>query len=573
MIAVVGRILKWIGALTVAFILLIVVLAVSIHESLPEKMVLQVDFRDGTTEYIGDHPLALIQKGNRLDIRRQVETILKAAADDRVVGLIGRVGGARMSLAHVQEISDAIRVFRESDKPSVAFAESIGGLAAANASYLLATAFENIKLQPSGSVGLVGLSVEHPFFRGSLDSLGVIPSFGKREAYKTGPNLFTEAGFTEAHREAAEALLSGHFEQLVAGVANGRDVDQLKVRSWIDAAPLSAQAALSEGAVDQLAYLDEVRSAFAGASEPTIVDLADYAQHSSAEGVEVALVHAVGTIVPGKSTYDPVGESNTVGSDTIVEAIRDALDSGAPAIVLRVDSPGGAYSAADAIWRATRLAQESSVPVIVSMSSVAASGGYLISTHADHVIAQPGTITGSIGVWGGKFVMRDMWRKIGVTFDSVHFGPQARFSSTLTDFSESERMRFEAQLDRVYDAFVAQVSDGRNLLRQKVSALAQGKVWTGQQAQEVGLVDEIGGYAAAIEVARDLLGLAPDTDIQFVIYPKPKDLAERIIEGDWESLKTKNDLSLGRTAIAIAGRITSVVALAVWAPWVEGFLY
>ncbi|HCK10950.1 MAG TPA: signal peptide peptidase SppA, partial [Candidatus Latescibacteria bacterium] len=185
-----------------------------------------------------------------------------------------------------------------------------------------------------------------------------------------------------------------------------------------------------------------------------------------------------------------------------------------------MDSPGGAYSAADAIWRATRLAQESSVPVIVSMSSVAASGGYLISTHADHVIAQPGTITGSIGVWGGKFVMRDMWRKIGVTFDSVHFGPQARFSSTLTDFSESERMRFEAQLDRVYDAFVAQVSDGRNLLRQKVSALAQGKVWTGQQAQEVGLVDEIGGYAAAIEAARVLLGLAPDTDIQFVIYPK-----------------------------------------------------
>lgn len=560
-----GRILMFIGAGTVALFVLLVIVALRADEPLPDRMALEVDLRKGLTEHTGDHPIAMLRSRRRLTVRELVTTIERAAGDDRVEALVGRLSGVRLSLAHVQELADAVTAFRASGKPTFVFAETLGGLTPANGAYLLASAFEAVHLQPSGSVGLVGLSAEHPFLAGTLDSLGIVPVFGKRQRYKHGPNVFTENAFTADHRESVDALLSDQFDQLVDGIAEGRGVSPEAVRQWIDDGPHTAQEALADGLVDNLSYVDGVHARM---GETERVPIERYAAGSGdAGGTRVALIYAVGTITTGKSRTSPLGESESVGSDTVVEAFRQVLEDGdARAVLLRVDSPGGSYVASDAIWRATRLAQAEGLPVVVSIASSGASGGYLIATHADRVIAQPGTLTGSIGVWAGKFVTRDFWQRLGVTWDDVAIGAHARLGSSLSDFTPAEREQFDAQLDRVYGAFTAQVGEGRELDSDRLDAAAEGRVWTGRQAVGRGLVDRLGGFPAAIEEIRMLLGLDPDAPVDLKVYPKPRDLADQILEGDWASVRGSTvlptDLGAGidRVRELVAGPIT-------WTPW------
>ena len=574
----IGRILKWIGACTLILVALLVYVVLTSDEHLPEAMVLEVDFRRGVVEHIPDHPLALLRGRSRLSVREQVLALSRAASDDRVLGLMGRVGGVLMSLAHIQELADAVAAFRRSGKPTLAFAESIGGLSPANGSYLLASAFQEIRLQPSGSVGLVGLAIEHPFIRGTLDSLGIVPAFGIREDYKNAPNTFTEEGFTAKHLEATKSLLKDQFDQLVAGVARGRGVEEGKVRTWVDQGPHTAQAALAGGLVDELSYIDEARKVFASSSvDQEMVPLKTYAQGvEEGQGTRIAVIYGAGTITSGRSRYHVVGESQSVGSDTLVDAFKDATeDPDVEAILFRVDSPGGSYVASDAIWHATRLAQEKGIPVVVSMASFAASGGYLVATHADRVVAQPGTITGSIGVWAGKFVTRNFWKKLGVTWDEVSFGKQARLGSSLSDFAPEERRRFDSQLNRVYDAFVSQVADGRDLSRERAESAARGRVWTGRQAKAHGLVDQLGGFLTALSATRELLGLDEDADVSLVVFPKPRDLTERILEGDWEELRFGNGQELSVQALlGMRGHLAELLSgPSTWAPWLEGIVH
>jgi protease IV len=571
----IGKVLKWIGAITVVCVLLLVYAVWSFEEDLPETMILEVDFRKGAVEYVGDHPLASL-RGDHLTVREQVAAITRAGLDDRVLGLIGRIGGARMSLAHVQEYADAISVFRASGKPAIAFAESIGGLVPANGSYLLATAFEEIRMQPSGGVGLVGLAVEHPFLKGTLDSLGIEPVFGKREDFKLAPNLFTEDGFTEDHLHATRRLLSDQFSQLVEGVARGRQVDTTTVVAWIDEGPFDAQTAFAKGLIDELSYLDEARKRFRGDGETEFIALKDYTETLDVvSGASVGVIYGVGTITSGASIYDPVGDSQTAGSDTIVEAFEEAIEANVEAIIFRVDSPGGSYVASDAVWRATRLAQERGIPVVVSMGAAAASGGYLVSTHADRIIAQPGTITGSIGVWAGKFLTPKLWQRLGVSWDTVSLGKRASMFSSLKDFSPEERAYFDAELDRVYDAFTAQVGDGRDIDPNPLDAVARGRVWTGKEARENGLVDVLGGFSTSLIVTRELLGLQSDAELDVVVFPKPKELAERLLEGDWEVLT--EDYASGFSIDQLSSRVGDLKSLlagpVAWAPWINVIRY
>jgi protease-4 len=559
---------------TVLLIALVIVIAVNSGEDLPDKMILEVDFRQGVVEHIPDHPLAELRGSRRLGIREQTLALLEAASDDRVVGVIGRIGSARMSLAHVQELGEAVFSIREAGKPTVAFAETIGGLVPANGSYLLATAFEEINLQASGGVGFVGLAVEHPFVKGALDSLGIKASFGKRENYKNSPNLFTEDAFTPDHLEATRSLLSDQFDQLVTGVAKGREVTEADVLGWVNEGPHSAQAAVASGLVDALSYGEEVYGALtARTGDAEKVELDEYASLlEKREGTRVALIYGVGAIGSGRSRYDPLSEALSVGSDTVTDAFKAATDDpDVKAILFRIDSPGGSYVASDAIWHATRLAQAKGIPVVVSMSSAAASGGYLVSTHADRIVAQPGTITGSIGVFAGKFVTRAFWSKLGVQWDEVYFGKHAGLGSSLADFSDEERQRFDAELDRVYDAFVGQVADGRVISRQDAFDRAKGRIWTGRQAQEKGLVDTLGGFPAAVASIREILDLEPEADVSLAIYPKPKDLSERILEGDWEGLSIGSDS--GSSVLPILKTVNrlreSISGTMVWTPWLS----
>src|SRR5262249_14198507 len=304
-------------------------------------------------------------------------------------------------------------------------------------------------------------------------------------------------------RKAASQLVASQFGQIVRGIAEARKLPEDQVRAIVDQAPLSAQQALDAHLVDGLAYRDEGHAKFeSGGGTPTPLPLLRYLGRAGpppARGDVVALIHGVGTVQRGKSGVDPLSGDVSMGSDTVGSAFRSAVDdSDVRAILFRIDSPGGSYVASDTIWREVSRARAAGKPVVVSMGNVAASGGYFVAMPADRIVAQPGTITGSIGVFSGKMILPAFWEKLGVPWDEVHTGTNATMWSSLSDFSPSERARFDAELDRVYDDFTSKAAEGRKLPKERVLEIAQGRVWTGEDALGIGLVDALGGYGEAM---------------------------------------------------------------------------
>jgi len=427
-----------------------------------------------------------------------------------------------------------------------------------NGAYYLASGFDRIYLQPSGMVGLVGLAAEHPFLKGTLEKLGLEPRFHRRDEYKTAVNLFTETAFTDAHRRATTALMQGWLDQLVTGISVSRGLPADRVRELVDRGPFSAKEALAAGLVDRLAYADEIRGEIAGKGAERI-DIGDYVSwtREAPRGRGVALVFGEGMILSGPSRYDAVSGDVTLGSDTVVKAFESAAESkDVAALVFRVNSPGGSYVASDAILRAVRKAKSAGKPVVISMGNVAASGGYMVAAYGDRVFAQPGTITGSIGVYGGKFLTREMWAKLGVTWDGVYLGNHAGLASGLRDFSDEQRALFERHLNESYDAFTAIVADGRGLDARAVEAAAGGRAWTGEDAQRLGLVDELGGLQAALAAARELGGLPPDAAVR--VFPKERSLVELILE---EGLGGMAAGALGDTIVRLQETLRPVLTL------------
>ncbi len=472
-----------------------------------------------------------------------VRALDRAAADDRVVAVVARVGTAPMGLAGIQELRDAVTRFRESGKPAIAYADTFGEWRAANAAYYLATAFERVYLQPSGDVSLTGLLYETPFYRGLLEKLDVVPRMGKRYEYKNAANSFTETEYTEAHREALQALADSQFGQIVRGIAEARQLAEDEVHRLSARSPLLGREALEAGLVDELAYRDaayaELEERFADAE---LVPLARYSRSERSArwtaatgwGRKVALIYGVGAVARGESGYDPLLGEQTMGSETVAQAFRDAVDDeGVEAILFRVSSPGGSYVASDTIWREMVRAREAGKPVIVSMGDVAASGGYFVAMAADAIVAQPGTVTGSIGVYGGKLISRGLWSKAGISWDDVATSESARIWSGNHDFDAGGWQRIEASLDRIYDDFTAKVADGRSLTRAAVHEIARGRVWTGEDALERGLVDELGGYRVAMRRVREAIGVDEDADLTVEEFPRPKTPFELLSEGRW----------------------------------------
>ena len=415
------------------------------------------------------------------------------------------------------------------------FRSAFGESGPGNGAYYLATAFDEIYVQPSGDVGLTGLMAETPFLRGTLDKLGIVPRFSARGKYKTAVNMFTERRFTEAHREAASQLVASQFGQIVRGIAEARKLSEDDVRAIVDQAPLSAQQALDAHLLDGLAYRDEVYAKFeSGGEKPTRIPLLRYLDRAgppSAPGDTVALIHGVGTVQRGKSGVDPLSGDVSMGSDTVSAAFRSAVeDDDVRAIVFRIDSPGGSYVASDTIWREVSRARAAGKPVIVSMGNVAASGGYFVAMPADRIVAQPGTITGSIGVFSGKMLLGAFFDKLGITFDEVHAGANATMWSSLQDFTPGQKARFEAELDRVYNDFTSKAAQARKTTPEKIDEVAQGRVWTGAQAKERGLVDTLGSFDDALKSAARRAKLAADGDYRVsYIEPEPGRLA-RLLE-------------------------------------------
>jgi protease-4 len=471
-----------------------------------------------------------------------------------VRALVARVGGGRspLGLARAQELRDAIGAFRSHGKLAVAWAETFGELGRGSVPYYLATAFDEVWLQPSGDVGLTGIAAEVPFLRGALDKAGITPELAQRHEYKNAANTFTERGFTAAHREATEHLVRSVTDQLVAGIAAGRNLDASRVRALIDQAPpLFARDALDAGLVDRLGYRDEVYAAVRDhvGADAVLQHLARYARSKRASrrdrlgGVEamrgrgrgraglaqrvarpsreaLALVHVTGPIHLGRSGRQPFTRGSA-GSDTVTSALRAATKAqDVKAIVLRVSSPGGSYVASDAIWRQVALTRQAGKPVVVSMGDVAASGGYFVSMGADVIVAEPATLTGSIGVVAGKPVIGHLVDRLGIGHEGVAAARHGLMFSMLRGFSEEQWQRLNAWLDRIYDDFVAKVAEGRGLPAERAGEVARGRVWTGADAKQHGLVDELGGLDAAIDVAKERAGLPPSAEPGLVAYPK-----------------------------------------------------
>jgi len=493
-------------------------------------LILELDLSDGLAEGPPQDPLSALLTMRRMRLPDLLEGLKRASTDDRVRALVVKVGGSRIGLAKIQDLREAILNFRQSGKLTVAWAETFGEFARGNSPYYLATGFDRIYLQPSGTLGLTGVAVEQVFLHGALEKLGIDFQSAKRHEYKSAADPLTETGFTGPAREAVGRLTESVTEQLAAGIAEGRHKTAEQARELLAQGPFLAQQALDEGLVDGLGYRDEVYDQLhkeAGSDAMLLylqryqrlhplADLSRRLQRNPRERF-VAMVYAQGAIRHGRSGRGPGGGG--MGSDTMAAALRAAgADERARAIVLRVNSPGGSATASDVIWREVVRIRAAGKPVVVSMGDVAASGGYLISAPADVIVAQPGTITGSIGVILGKPVLREMFGRAGVSTDTVAEGTNATMFSSSRPFSDSEWDRINVWLDAVYADFTDKVASGRRMTHDRVHELARGRVWTGADAVANGLADETGGMSNAIAIARKRAGLPDDAPVR--VYPR-----------------------------------------------------
>ncbi|SPM32830.1 signal peptide peptidase SppA [Mycobacterium rhizamassiliense] len=514
------------------------------HHGVPSGCVLELSLRTLPPETTGLDPLSIITGGGRgITLRDAVAAIHRAADDPRVAGLIARVQLDASPAAAVQELREAIAAF-SAVKPSLAWAETYPG----TLSYYLASAFGEVWMQPSGTVGLIGFASNATFLRGALDKAGIEAEFIAKGEYKSAANLFTEGGFTDSHREAVTRMLESLQGQVWQAIAGSRNIDSGGLDALADRAPLLRDDAVAAGLVDRIGFRDEAHARMA-----ELVGVEDYSPESSdSEGKPprlnlvryagasrpwpmppvpsipgrkpkptLAVVTLEGPIVNGRGgrQFLPIGNSSA-GGDTIAAALREAAaDDSVSAIVLRVESPGGSVTASETIWREVTRARERGKPVVVSMGSVAASGGYYVAMNADAIVANPATITGSIGVITGKLVIRDLKERYGVASDAVRTNANADAWSMDTPFTPEQRAHREAEADLFYTDFVERVAQGRNMTTDAVDAVARGRIWTGADALERGLVDELGGLRTAVRRAKVLAGLDEDTDVRIVSFP------------------------------------------------------
>ncbi|MDO5502246.1 MAG: signal peptide peptidase SppA [Actinomycetia bacterium] len=501
-----------------------------------ERVLLELDLGRGLAEAAPSNPLEAIRALRTPLLRTLVEHLRKAQTDDTVVGLIGILHGGGLTLAQSDELRSAVQAFRESGKPTLAYSPAFGELGEGNVGYHLATAFEEIWLEPAGSLGLIGFTGGATFLRGTFDKLGIEPEFGQRYEYKSAADTYLRKEFTEPHREMATRLIESATEQLVADVATDRGLSVEAVREALAAGPLTPDDALARALVDHLGHRDQAYAAMrarVGVEEPTLryVERQGVSRFSAlmeqlpkpGGRPRIAVIEAIGGINVGHAAPGPGGRS--VGSDTLGAALRAAAkDKNVAGVVLRIDSPGGSAIASDCIRRDIQQVRAAGKPVVASMASVAASGGYYIAMPCDRIVAAPGTITGSIGVLGGKLVVTGLLEKVGINQELIAGSPRADLFSWLTPFDQDDWEVVDAWLDRIYDDFTTKAAADRDMSVEDLRAVARGRVWTGADAQQHGLVDRLGGLGDAVEETCSLLSVTPD-DVQVVPFPKPHPLA------------------------------------------------
>ncbi len=455
--------------------------------------------------------------------------IQKAKVDSRIKSLVLQVGYLQCDWAKVNEIREAILDFRKTGKKAYAYIEEAPEF---DKEYFLATACDRIVLHPLGFMGINGIGGYIPFFKRTLDKLGIEAEIEHVEEYKTAYNMFTENGFTPAHREMMESLYSDLYSHYVKGIAEARGKTEEEIRGLIDHGTFHGEQALEAGLVDNLLYWDEFEDILKDKGKKLYkITHQKYAKIKPTSlgifrGKKIALIYGIGPIHTGEGAYQ------TMGGSTIARALRRVRkDKSIAAVVFRVDSPGGSAVGSDVIWREVYLTKKEK-PIVVSMSDMAGSGGYWVSMAADKIVAQPQSLTGSIGVISGKFNMARLYEKLGITSEKITYGKRADLYSSHRGLTSEERELLKKEILWIYDQFLAKVADGRNMSKEEVDRIGKGRVWTGSQAKEHGLVDELGGLSRAIELAKELAGIPAEEGVRLVVWPKKLSLWE-VLMGRW----------------------------------------
>jgi protease-4 len=529
---------------------ILVLIGLARGPSIPDEATLVLRPGGALRERVADDLVGQLMGRDDDTVAALVSSLRLARRDDRIRNVLLIPSTLELPYwAKVQELRDALLDFRTSGKQVIAFLE-FGG----DREYYLATAADRIYLLPTSSLDLVGVASYEVFLRGLFDRFGASPEFVAIGAYKTAPNQFTEKRMTPAHREMSESLNRDVYEQLVQGIATARRKSPDEVRALLDQGPFAPEDALRAGLVDDLAYVDQlddhVPALRTGDDEDRRVESDIYRRVRPASlGIRpqsrIALLYAVGTIVSGRSGYDAIN-GETIGSDTLVEQIRTIrADESFAAVILRVDSPGGSAVASDVIWRELTLLRDAtpSRPLITSMSDVAASGGYYIGMAADSIVAQPATLTGSIGIYSGKIAVGGTAERLGVTTETVKNGANADIYSPFAPFTPPQREKLLDYMQSFYDGFVEKAAMSRRTTPQRIDSVARGRVWTGAQAKEQGLVDAVGGLDVAIALARAQAKIPVDEDVELVVFPPRRTFYEVLTQelggaraGGWSTL-------------------------------------
>ena len=530
---------RWLIRIVAAAVALLVIALISqsISHRVRPGSALVVTFKGpvverGTTNFLG----MLSPRETPLNIMRVALT--KGAKDPRISGLVIKIIDTEMELAQAQEIAALIRKFKESGKWTAAYVETAGEMSPGNLPYLVAAATGDVSLMPEGELDLVGVGVREVFARGTLDWLGVRPNFASIGKYKSAANMFTEKDFTPGQREEDEGLVNGMFDQIVSETSQERGISADQMRAIVDQAPLNADLSLKTHMVERLEYDDQFteRMKHRDGSTHRLLNFTDYVRPSMISGFgsqnEIAVIYCDGEIVRGESGGIGLTGTEMAASDDLDEAFKKARDDDSiRAVILRVDSPGGSVIGSELIRHAAELTAHRK-PIVVSMSGYAASGGYWVSMPAAYIVAEPGTITGSIGVLGGKFNLGPAAQKIYVNTGAITRGANVGMFDEFTDFTPGQMKIFQDQLlGDTYQQFLKVVADGRHMSVDNVNTIAQGRVWTGQQAEQNKLVDKLGGFSDALAEAKTLAKLPADQEVALIELPEQAGLLSRLVDG------------------------------------------
>lgn len=463
-----------------------------------------------------------------------ITTLDHAARDKNVKGILLTIEGNALKLATTQEIRDALKAFKTSGKFIYTYTDTFGEISNGTKNYYLAAATTKIWMMPMGTLNLLGISLEVPFAKKALENLKIQPQVGRREEYKGMIESVTEGDFTPPYKENMQRIVDTYISQIVTDIAADRGLTIDQVKAILNSAPHLAEKAISEKMVDELGYIDQVKESIEKliGKKPHYVSFDSYAHTLPTPKGEkkIAIIYAEGTIAKGKAGWNPLSDETVMDAVEVARSIRNAAkDNSVKAIILRVDSGGGNPFASEIIGREMDLAKLKK-PTIASLSNYAASGGYWIVCNAHKIVAQPSTLTGSIGVYAGKFVTEGLWENYGVHWGEIHNGDNSAIWSTGQNYSEIGRKKLDEYLDQIYNIFQKKVAHGRNISPEKVRVISKGQVWSGAEAKENGLIDALGGLNTSIEIAKKEAGLAIDAPITLVHFPVEKTILTMLFD-------------------------------------------